>query len=228
MSKLILLFFIILSINAFGQVVLKENLTKKSHQYYDFAKTQILSSGAYYKDPLGATVLEHGKWEYFYRFGKIEEVRNYYKGKLHGAVSLKHANGKDKQEGYFKLDKQDSVYREWNELGNLEKEGYYKNNQAVGIWKYFYIDGRAKLEEEIIDSTKYVRSFWLEDSLHTQTIVAGTGEMPTYYNNNRLKERYIYENGILNGPFLEKRISGDSLISGTYLQGKKTGEWRYV
>ena len=123
MSKFIFSLFIMLSINAFGQVVLKENLSKKSHQYYDFAKTQPLSSGAYYKDPLGTTVLEHGKWEYFDRFGKLEEIRNYYKGKLHGAVIMKFPNGKEKQEGYFKLDKQDSVYRAWNELGNLEKEG---------------------------------------------------------------------------------------------------------
>lgn len=227
MSKYIFSFFIILSMNAFGQVVLKENLTKKSTQYWDFAKTQILSSGAYYKDPLGVTVLEHGKWEYFDRFGKLEEVRNYYKGKLNGAVVLKYPNGKNKQEGYFTLDKQDSVYRVWNELGNLEKEGYYKDGIAVGIWKTFYIDGRDQLVEEIIDSTKYVRSFWLADSLHTQTIINGTGEMTTFYNNSILKERYIYQDGILNGPFLEKRISGDSLISGAYLKGKKTGEWRY-
>ena len=227
MSKFIFSFFIILSMNAFGQVVLKENLTKKSTLYYDFAKSQPLSVGSYYQDPLGVTAFEHGKWIYYDRFGKVEEIRNYYKGKLQGAVILKYPNGTNKQEGYFTMDKQDSVYREWNELGNLEKEGYYSKGQMVGTWKYFYIDGRSKLEEEIIDSTKYVRAFWLGDSLHTQTIIDGTGEMTTYYNLGNLKERYIYKDGILNGPFLEKRISGDSLISGSYIQGKKTGEWRY-
>lgn len=227
MFRICFIALMFVSLSAFSQKVLKENLTKKSTQYWDFQKKQPMSVGSYYKDPLGETTKEHGKWEYYDRLGKLEEVRNYYKGKLHGAVILKYPNGNNKQEGYFLQDLQDSVYREWNESGKPELEGYYKKGQKIGFWKFFYIDGRDKLVEEYIDSSRYVQSFWLQDSLHTQTIINGNGEMSVFHNNGKLKEWYNYKKGVLDGPFLEKRILGDSLLSGAYIAGKKSGEWRY-
>lgn len=227
MLKFSILFMFFIAFQTTSQTVLKENLTKKKSLYWDFNQTQLQAIGSYYKDPLGETTKEHGKWEYYDRYGKLEEIRNYYKGKLHGAVILKYPTGKNKQEGYFKNDLQDSVYREWNEIGNLEVSGYYKNNQPVGEWQYFYIDGKPKLIEEIVDSTKYVKSFWLNDSLHTQTITDGNGDLIDYYNNGKLKQQYHYKAGILDGSFLEKSIFGDTSLSGSYKNGRKIGEWRY-
>lgn len=227
MLKFSFLFVFFVAFQTTAQLVLKENLTKKKSLYWDFNQTQLQAIGSYYKDPLGETTKEHGKWEYYDRYGKLEEIRNYYKGKLHGAVILKYPTGKNKQEGYFKNDLQDSVYREWNEIGNLEVSGYYKNNQPVGEWQYFYIDGRTKLIEEIVDSTKYVKSFWLNDSLHTQTVTDGNGDLIDYYNNGKLKQQYHYKSGILDGSFIEKSIFGDTSLSGSYKNGRKVGEWRY-
>lgn len=227
MIKISLCFLIFVSLSVSGQTILKENLTRKTVLYWDYNKKQPQASGAYYKDPLGETNKEHGKWEYFDRYGKLEEVRNYYKGKLHGAVILKYPNGSNKQEGYFKNDQLDSVYREWNEMGKLELEGYYLKNAAVGIWKSFYINGQPKMVEEIVDSTRYVQSFWQNDSLHIQTIVDGNGDMADYYNNGLLKQRYHYKSGLQDGAFLEKSIFGDTSLSGSYTKGKKSGEWKY-
>lgn len=227
MLKISLWISFLVALTAFGQPVLKENLTKKTTIYWDYYKTQPRSVGAYFKDPLGETNKEHGKWEYFDKEGKLLEVRNYYKGKLHGAVILKYPNGQTRQEGYFIHDMQDSIYRVWSELGKLEEEGYFKNNVAVGTWKYFYIDGSPKLIEEIVDSTKFVQAFWADDSLHTQTVIDGTGQMVLNHTTGYLKERYNYKNGVLDGPFLEMNIYRDSSLSGAYTNGKKTGEWRY-
>lgn len=227
MLKLSLCLLAFVSLSVCGQTVLKENLTKKTTIYWDYRKTQPREIGAYYKDPLGETNKHHGKWEYFDKEGKLLEVRNYYKDKLHGAVILKFPNGQVRQEGYFAMDLQDSVYRLWNESGKLEEEGYYKKGIPVGTWKYYYLNGSEKLVEEIVDSTRYVKSFWKDDSLHTQTVTDGTGLMELNYNTGFLKERYSYRNGILDGPFLEMNIFRDSSLSGSYANGRKTGEWRF-
>lgn len=104
---LFLLFFIT-SVTA--QEVHKRNLTRPDKMFYDYRKTKLLSTGAYYKDDLGETKIEHGEWKYYSKDQKLEEIRNYYKGKIHGLVMLYWPNGNKKQEGYFILDSQDSVY----------------------------------------------------------------------------------------------------------------------
>jgi antitoxin component YwqK of YwqJK toxin-antitoxin module len=213
--------------SVFGQKVLKENLTKKTTHYWDFQKKHKESVGAYYKDPLGETTFKHGKWEFFDRHGNLIEERNYFRGKLHGAVILKYPNGKMKQEGYFKLDEQDSVYREWNETGKINIEGFFIKNVAAGNWTHYYIDGRKQMIEEIVGETHYVRQFWLPDSLHTQTITDGTGEKAIFYSTGQIKEWYNYKNGLYDGPFEERSIYGHPLVEGAYKSGKKTGEWKF-
>ena len=77
-ERFIFCLLIFASFNVNSQKVLKENLTKKKTFYWDFQNTKPQSIGSYYKDPLGETALEHGKWEYYDREGKLTEIRNYY------------------------------------------------------------------------------------------------------------------------------------------------------
>ena len=100
-----------------AQLVIKpENLTKKENTYWDFNKTQIQSTGSYYQDILGATQDKHGKWNNYDKFGKIEEERNCYRGKLNGKVVLYYPNGKLKQEGYFKIIFQQYLYGSFKQV----------------------------------------------------------------------------------------------------------------
>ena len=103
-----------------AQEIKKENLTKNKQTYWDFNKTQIQSRGKYYKDELGETNERHGKWTFYDRLGEIEEIRWYYRDMLNGQVILYFPNGKKRQEGYFKYDRQDSLYYEWYETGKLK------------------------------------------------------------------------------------------------------------
>ena len=221
-----------------AQLVIKpENLTKKENTYWDFNKTQIQSTGSYYQDILGATKDKHGKWIYYDKFGKIEEERNCYRGKLNGKVVLYYPNGKLKQEGYFKIifqegvnqmiELQDSVYREWHENGFPSREGYFELGKPKGIWKNYYYDGREMSYEEQIDSISYIKSFWLPDPKHTKTIVDGTGEMTLYHSTGAVKEWYNYKNGRQNGPFEEQSIYGYTTLSGSFIDGVKDGEWKF-
>lgn len=226
--KLVFVFgFLFVCSHLFGQTIRKENLTKKETVYYDFEKKHPESVGAYYKDPLGETRDKHGKWLHYDKAGVLIEERNYFRGKLSGPVKAYYSNGKLKQEGYFKLDVQDSIYREWTESGKLQVEGMYVKGSPAKTWRYFYLDGREKSVEEIVDSTHYLRAFWLPDSLHTQTIIDGNGTFTTFYTTGAPKEWYNYKNGLKNGDFEEYSIYGFRLIQGKFLEGEKDSTWNY-
>jgi len=209
------------------QKIPRENLTKRNYFYYDVNKTMVESEGAYYKDPLGETTLRHGKWKFYDREGELIEERNYFKNEVHGQVIAYFSNGKKKTEGYFINGIQDSLYREWDETGVMRQSGFYKGGFPAGRWEYFYRDGREKMVEEIIHDTSFVWSFWLPDSLHTQTVIDGNGELAVYFTNGNLKEWYSYKDGLKHGPFAEGSVYGYYLLKGTFHENQPDGEWRY-
>jgi uncharacterized protein len=211
----------------YAQTIKKENLTKRQFFYYDAAKLKVESEGCYYKDPLGETTLRHGKWKFYDREGDLAEERNYFKNELHGPVISYFSHGKKQSEGYFLKGVQDSVYREWDETGVLRQQGFYRGGFPTGKWEYYYLDGRPKMQEEIIDGISYTWSFWLPDSLHTQTIIDGNGELAIHYSNGRLKEWYSYKDGLKHGPFEEASVYGYFLLKGSFKENKHDGEWRY-
>jgi uncharacterized protein len=227
MKKIVILFSFILPFIGISQVVLKENLTPLDKIYWDVKKTQVQSTGSYYKDALGQTRDRHGKWEYFNEYGNLVEIRNFYRGKLHGQVFLKYPNGKPKQEGYFKLDVQDSIYREWTETGNLIVEGLYKKNKPFGIWKRFYNNGESQSIEEYLDTLCYTKEFWMNDSLHSHMIKNGNGTKTLYFPNGRIKEIYNYKEGLRDGPCEDWSINGYILLKGNFRQERKDGEWNF-
>lgn len=224
---IVILSAFVLAFSAFGQKIDKENLSKQKTNYWDFNKVKVQSTGKYYVDQLGETTDEHGRWLYYDREGEIQEERNYYKGMLFGKVTRYYANGQKEQEGYFKWDRQDSLYAEWYETGKLKTEGEYLLGKPVGTWKYYYRDGRLKSVEEVVDTINYVWEFYQPDSLHTQTIKEGNGELITYYTTGAVNEWYNYSDGIKNGPFEEYSIYGYTTISGKFKEGKKDGDWKY-
>src|SRR5690606_3505884 len=195
---------------------------------WDYNKTKIQATGYYYKDQQGETTLEHGRWRYYDREGVLEEERHYYKGLLHGKVLLFYPNKQMRQEGYFYLDRQDSIYREWYETGKLSVEGSYQLGSPFGMWTYYYRDGHKKSVEETRDSINYMVSFWMPDSLHTQTITEGNGEMMTFYTTGALKEWYNYKGGLKDGAFEEWSIYGYQTLKGSFKEGQKDGEWVYA
>ena len=163
----------------FSQEVFKRNLTKRTSYYYDLNRSKIESVGSFYKDDLGETQTKHGQWKYYDKAGKLSEIMNYYKGELHGIVTVYFPNGKKQSEGFFVMGAQDSTYTEWYETSFVKTKGNYDLDQPIGLWEYFYLDGREKMIEEIIDSVSYLRQFWVADSAHTHSLKDGTGDMIT-------------------------------------------------
>ncbi len=228
MTKYFLSFLLIMLVGAtHAQLVEKENLTKMKSTYWDFNRTQIQARGKYYVDELGETTEKHGKWTYFDRLGEIEEVRYYYRDVLHGEATLFYPNGKKRQEGFFKWNSQDSIYREWYETGKLKAEGSYMKNEPSGEWRYYYVDGRLKMVEESKGPDNYVWEFYLPDSLHTQIVKDGNGELVTYYSTGSVKEWYNYKDGLKDGSFEEFSIYGYMTLKGNFKDGEKDGEWEF-
>ena len=227
MRIVLLLAFIFFGVGAFGQKIEKESLSKNNQTYWDFNHVQVQSSGKYFVDGMGETTNEHGKWKYFDRLGELQEVRNYYKGMLHGEVVRFYPNGKKEQIGFFKWGRQDSTYIEWYETGDVRVQGYYKEDVPINEWKYYYRDGRLKSVEEPKGEDNYLWEFYLPDSLYTQTVLKGEGEMTTFYTTGKVKEWYNYKNGLKNGLFEELSIYGYLTLKGEFKDGEKDGTWEY-
>ena len=225
-SAILFIFFISLSV--FAQDIKKENLSKQKSTYWDFNKTQVQSKGKYFRDKLGETIEKHGKWTYYDRLGEIEEIRNYYRDRLSGSVILFYSNGKKRQEGHFKYGCQDSIYLEWYQTGRLKTQGKYKFDEAINTWHYYYRDGQLKSVEEITGTESYLWEFYLSDSLHTQTIVSGTGVLTTYYITGQVKELYNYKEGLKDGNFEEFSMYGFKTLKGSFKDGAKDGKWEYA
>jgi uncharacterized protein len=228
MNLLSVILFLGLISTVSAQEIKKENLSKMVHTYWDFNKTSVQSEGKYFVDEFGQTQEKHGKWTYYDKYGVIEEVRHYYRDMLSGEVTLFFPNGKIKQHGFFYLNRQDSSYVEYFETGHKKVEGQYDLDQAVGRWKYFYVDGRLKSVEEVRGEDNYIWEFYLPDSLHTQTIQEGNGEFLTFYSTGGVKEWYNYQNGLKHGPFEEQSIYGYTTLKGEFNEGLKHGEWEYA
>jgi antitoxin component YwqK of YwqJK toxin-antitoxin module len=222
-AYLVLLIF--LSVKVQSQKVLEENLTEKDVFYWDASKKKIQSNGSYYKDFYNTTIEKHGQWLYYSEDGSLEEERNYYRDFLHGKTELFYPNKQKKEEGYFNFDTQDSIYRKWNENGILLLEGYYYMGVPSGEWKEFYDDGTPKSVTLYEDTLEKLISFWIPDSVHSQTVIKGTGTKYTIYNTGDLKELVNYKDSLKHGPSFDWSISGVALVEAHYKYGILDSNW---
>jgi antitoxin component YwqK of YwqJK toxin-antitoxin module len=220
---LILLAFLPLVSQA--QKVLEENLTEHDFFFWDNSKKKIQSKGAYYKDLYQTTVEKHGPWLYYNEDGTLEEERNYYRDLLHGKTELYFPNKQKKEEGYFNFDTQDSIYRKWNENGILLVEGYYYMGIPSGEWKEFYEDGTPKSITLYEDTLEKLISFWIPDSVNTQTVIKGTGTKYTIYNTGDIKDWVNYKDSLKHGPSVEWSVNGVALVEANYKNGRLDSNW---
>ena len=79
----------------------------------------------------------------------------------------------------------------------------------------------------MINDTVYLRVFFENDSLHTQTIKDGNGHITSFYSNGVTKELYTFKNGLKTGLFEERTANGMLSISGSFKEGKKDSIWEF-
>ncbi len=73
----------------------------------------------------------HGQWFSFYPNGEAWSEMHYDKGLKQGPNIAYYENGKIRFSGFYKNDKQDSVWSYYDSLGNLAKKVVFKNDRIV-------------------------------------------------------------------------------------------------
>lgn len=116
--------------------------------------------------------------------------------------------------------------------GTLKSKGFFIGKKRVGVWKYFFPNGKILSKE-----------FYINDKLE--------GELINYYPNGKLTEVTNYRNGLKSG--VSKKYSSDGILieevhfengkpnglakyfelngnlkeKGFYKNGKRVGKWEY-
>jgi antitoxin component YwqK of YwqJK toxin-antitoxin module len=219
----------ILCLNSFyAQELKQEHLTDRERLYWDAGNKKIRARGAYYQDEIvGVTTEKHGKWWFYDAKGSLTEEQYFYRGRIHGKQLSYHLNKRIASESHFVFNVADSVFREWNEDGKLIVEGLYEMGSPNGEWKYFYEDGALKSRKQISNDTVYMIDHYTGDSLHSQVVKAGEGEIKSFYVSGGLKEYYTYSKGLKTGPFEERLANGIISILGGFNRGLKDGKWTF-
>ena len=228
MKYLWLFFLVSLSQALHAQRVLPENLGPKAKVFWDANNKRIHSTGSYYLDEINPTTTEkHGKWTFYALDGSIEEERFFYRNRMHGKQTTYFPNKQIKQQYFAQFNVPDSTFKEYDDKGILLIQGNYQLGSPEGIWNYNYSDASRWKTELVRNDTTYLLDYFENDSLHTQTVVAGKGQVNTYYTYGGLKESYTFNNGLRDGPFFELLASGRPSIEGAFSGGKKQGKWLF-
>jgi len=229
-KSILFTFVLVFAFNGYSQNNKEKNKNQSKRQIFYFDpinKSKIESQGYFYVDELGETTERQGKWTFFNEEGVIVEERNYHRNKLDGEVKTYYGKNRVKNIGYFDNDLQDSLYVAFHVNGDTSEVGYYHQGDPTGFWRYFYRDGALKLVEEVVDSISYAWEFYAADTLHTQTLKNGNGEIAEYYTNGRLKSWYNYKDGLRHGVFEEASVHGYYLMKGSFVENKPDGKWEY-
>lgn len=116
--------------------------------------------------------------------------------------------------------------------GKLQSKGYFVNKDRVGVWIYYFEDGK-KMSEELYKKGKlegkvvnyYPNGKATEISFYKNGLKDGTSQK--YSSKGILIEEEIFKNGTLNGVAKYFELNGDLKETGSYLEGKRTGKWEY-
>ena len=224
---LIILALLYLNIS-FSQKVNEDNLTEQEKLYWDTQNKHLNSKGAYYVDGLiGITNEKHGRWRFYDFNGVLTEERNYFRDRIHGKQLTYFKDKSINTEAFFVFNVPDSSFQEWNEKGALILKGNYALGSPEGFWNYYFSDGRIEKKQRISNDTVYLMEQYDSDSLHTQIIENGNGEIKRFYVSGGLKELYTYTNGLKTGPFEEKLANGIIIARGQFIDGLKDGKWYF-
>lgn len=150
--------------------------------------------------------LKHGKWMEFYPEGRIRHEGTYKSGKKHG---------------YFK---------EYDKEGGLTSVQKYVDDvlqidapetQNLVVRKEYYPGGQVKISATYKDSLP--EGIWRV--YDTTGIIT---ESYIYHEGKIIGSGIFLEDGNMHGPWKEFYPDGTLKAEGSYLNGKKTGAWKYL
>jgi antitoxin component YwqK of YwqJK toxin-antitoxin module len=148
-----------------------------------------------------------GEFRYFYEDGKVRNKLMYSNdGKTAVSISY-HPNGVKMAEGIYVSTKKDSLWKYFDEKGNLVSEEHYIKNIPCGTWKNYFPDGKL-LEQYSFNKTGLKEGAWKQ-----------------YYNSGTIKLSSVYQSGKLQGKAFYYYPDGSLLMQGSFKNDLKVGEW---
>lgn len=168
-----------------------------------------------------------GTWTYSYPDGKTSSIRNYTLGYLDGYAVIFDSLGKKLFDGWYKMDKRDSIWITYHrstqtirtktfynnglldgeillysEDGVLSNKAIWRNGVRVGRWLGYYTDGETIKEATDFDNN--MGHYVGYDSASHKVVVKGdilrnkrVGTWTHYYPNGSILSTEVYNNGVL-------------------------------
>jgi len=99
--------------------------TKSVQTYWDYDSTMLRSEGRVNSKGWNDIGTKQGRWVFYYKNGKKEEVAHFDRGQLNGKVTRYYENGNLQQTGWFKWGIQDSIYSAFFDDGAPAEKGNY-------------------------------------------------------------------------------------------------------
>lgn len=229
---------------------------------FTFLFLSIVSLSCFSQD----SVRNDGFQRFFYPDGKVSSEGFIRNGKPDGYWKSFYQNGILKSEGTRKNFELDSIWRFYNEAGRLvleinyrlgRKHGYrssyldketirefYRNDVKEGFTKYYYPDGKIKLEipfsggleqgfgkeygsdGTVVTLTEYKKGF-IVDRMRINRKDAGgrrQGKWFTFYENGNIQTEGVYKDDLKNGYFKEYAENGDLIRILKYVEGSVQAE----
>lgn len=216
--------------------------------YWNKEKTQLRSVGSYKTHGASRIGEKTGDWKFYYPNGELQEISEYFEGKLNGEYRSFYASGKLKIKGYFTLGLPDSTFEAFYFNGKLAEKGSYKTVPYINIkdtvqllkniektdaiksiktnnWTYYYMNGKI-MEETLfkdIDTNEYIINYY--DTSGNIIVKNGSGKLKTHYPSGKVKTEETIHKGMKNGVSILYKPSGEIRRKGHYKNGKMDSIW---
>jgi uncharacterized protein len=162
---------------------------------------------------------EHGKFRYFDKNGKLENVELYFHGILLAKGMI---DEEDRRQGYWE---------EYYYDGTLKSKGSYLDGKKIGDWEFYSADGSIEQKGEYLKGEK-ATGLWKWYHLNGKILREETfrkgledGMLYEYYDDGTLITEGEFIDGLKDGTWFYEM--GDHIEKGSYRDGEKVGDWKY-
>ena len=148
---------------------------------------------------------------------------------LEGPYLSYYPNGNKKIEGYYHLNKADSIWTYYHTNNFVKSKGYFLNNKQFGLWKYYNNLGIKQKEITFKDGRKngIYKEYYNEKNLKLSGKLLNDkkiGLWKEYYQNGIIKSTTLIQNdtAIFYRSFFP---NGNVNLQGTKINNKRSGKW---
>ncbi len=167
-----------------------------------------------------------GKHYSYFENGKVKQESNYNNDQLDGLYTLHYINGQKESEGYYVQDQEQAYWYYYHENGSRSAIRYYLNGQLYGKQQYFAVNGKLKKDEYFYYGfiNRMVTYDTLGKVIDDVELKWGSGDCQTHFANKKLRSKYSFKNGLLEGSYAWYYPNGQLESEGKFFNDERTGE----